>query len=130
MECSFDGCDNQVFKDLYECALHCVKSNYQNDRLKGVLSEFYNLLRIYIADFLATNPVSNSHNNQGLFNYSSSPYQRDLGINFSQIFRDGDLDNEENRSLMQRTNTNDLIVLRNIFFLIERAKTVLIISNY
>ena len=31
MECSFDGCDNQVFKDLDECALHCEKNKYEKD---------------------------------------------------------------------------------------------------
>lgn len=116
MTCAFQDCTNNKFAPHEECALHCVKGNYQNDRRKSVLSEFYKLLRIYIADFLAKNPASSSHDNQSLFNSSSSPYKRDLGINFPQIFRDGDLDDEENRSLIRRTNTNDLIVLRNISF--------------
>lgn len=122
MTCTFEGCTNNKFAPHEECALHCVKGNYQNDSRKSVLSEFYNLLRIYIADFLAANQASNSHNNQSLFNSSSSPYKRGLGINFSQIFRDGDLDNDENRNLIRRTNTNDLIVLHNISFPDRRSK--------
>ena len=122
MTCSFQGCTNNKFAPHEECALHCVKGNYQNDSRKSVLSEFYNLLRIYIADFLAAKQASNSHNNQSLFNSSSSPYKRGLGINFSQIFRDGDLDNDENRNLIRRTNTNDLIVLHNISFPDRRSK--------
>lgn len=122
MTCAFQDCTNNKFAPHEECALHCVKGNYQNDRRKSVLSEFYKLLRIYIADFLATNSASNSHNNQSLFNSSSSPYKRGLGINFSQIFRDGDLDDEENRNLIRRTNTNDLIVLHNIFFPDRKSK--------
>ena len=122
MICAFQDCTNNKFEPHEECALHCVKSNYQNDRRKSVLSEFYKLLRIYIADFLATNPASSSHNNQSLFNSSSSSYKRGLGINFPQIFRDGDLDDEENRNLIRRTNTNDLIVLRNISFPDRKSK--------
>ena len=81
MTCAFQDCTNNKFAPHEECALHCVKGNYQNDRRKSVLSEFYKLLRIYIADFLATNPASSSHNNQSLFNSSSSAYKRGLGIN-------------------------------------------------
>jgi hypothetical protein len=109
MTCAFQGCTNNKFAPHEECALHCVKNNYQNDRRKSVLSEFYNLLRIYIADFLARNPVSNSHNNQGLFNSSSSPYQRDLGIDLSQMFRNYDLDDEKTRDLIRRNNIHDSI---------------------
>ena len=122
MTCAFQGCTNNKFAPHEECALHCVKSNYQNDRRKSVLSEFYNLLRIYIADFLATNPVSNSHNNQGLFNSSSSAYQRDLGIDLCQIFRNYDLDDEKTRNLIRRNNIHDSIVLSNIHFPDRKSK--------
>ena len=122
MTCAFQGCTNNKFAPHEECALHCVKNNYQNDRRKSVLSEFYNLLRIYIADFLARNPVSNSHNNQGLFNSSSSPYQRDLGIDLSQMFRNYDLDDEKTRDLIRRNNIHDSIVLSNINFPHRKSK--------
>lgn len=50
MACSFDSCDNQVFKDLNECALHCTKNNYQVDRNSGLLSEFNELLKKFVTE--------------------------------------------------------------------------------
>jgi len=52
MECSFDGCDNQVFKGLNECALHCEKNKYENDYPSGILIAFNHLLKKYIFEKL------------------------------------------------------------------------------
>ncbi|ALF59452.1 hypothetical protein [Psychrobacter urativorans] len=116
MTCTFQGCTNNKFAPHEECALHCVKSNYQDDKLKGVLSEFYDLLKIYIADFLATTSASTSSTIHSLFSSSPSSYKRDLGIDFPQMIRDSDLNDEETRNLIRRTNTYDLIILSNIHF--------------
>nr|WP_289055213.1 hypothetical protein [uncultured Psychrobacter sp.] len=50
MKCSYDGCNNKVFKSLDKCALHCVKSGYQVDRHNGLLSEFNTLLKDIVID--------------------------------------------------------------------------------
>ena len=58
MECSFDGCDNQVFKGLNECALHCEKKHGHEDLANGVLSEFNKLLNLYILNDIISLPTS------------------------------------------------------------------------
>ena len=50
MTCTFEGCTNNKFAPHKECALHCVKSNYQSDKMKGVLSEFYDLLKVHMTN--------------------------------------------------------------------------------
>lgn len=50
MKCSYDGCNNKVFKSLDKCALHCVKSEYQVDSHNGLLSEFNTLLKDIVID--------------------------------------------------------------------------------
>ena len=52
MECSFDDCDNQIFKNLDKCALHCEKRKYENDYPSGILIEFNHLLKKYIFEKL------------------------------------------------------------------------------
>lgn len=116
MTCPFQGCTNNKFASHKECALHCVKSNYQDDKLKGVLAEFYNLLRIYIADFMNSAPAPTSRSIHSLLNSSASSYKRDLGIDISQKVRDYKFIDEENRNLIRRANTHDLIILSNIHF--------------
>lgn len=58
MECSFDGCDNQVFKGLDECALHCEKKHGHEDLANGVLNEFNKLLNLYILNDIISLPTS------------------------------------------------------------------------
>lgn len=46
-KCNAEGC-NFIANYDDKCALHCKKSDYQSDNLKGVLDEFYELLVEYI----------------------------------------------------------------------------------
>lgn len=50
MKCGIDGCDNQTFKGLSKCALHCEKERIHEDSRSTVLSEFNRLLNLYILD--------------------------------------------------------------------------------
>ncbi|WP_372815929.1 hypothetical protein [Psychrobacter sp.] len=50
MKCGIDGCDNQTFKGLNKCALHCEKERIHEDSRSTVLSEFNRLLNLYILD--------------------------------------------------------------------------------
>lgn len=47
IKCNTEGC-NFIANYDDKCALHCKKSDYQSDSLKGVLQEFYELLVEYI----------------------------------------------------------------------------------
>lgn len=124
MTCAFLGCINSKFAPHKECALHCVKSNYQDDKLKGVLSEFYDLLRIYIADFMNSAPAPTSRSMQSLLSSSASSYKRDLSIDFPQMVRNSNLDDEETRNLIRRTNPHDLIILSNIHFPDRKSRDI------
>lgn len=115
MTCTFQGCTNNKFAPHKECALHCVKSNYQDDKLKSVLSEFYSLLKIYIADFMNSAPVSVPLTTSGSLIPSAKLYQANLGVDISQILRNNDLD-DKTRDLIKRTNTHDLMVFSSIYF--------------
>lgn len=48
--CNHHNCNNPVFQNLEECALHCEKNDYQSDRMTGLLSEFSQKLEEYIDD--------------------------------------------------------------------------------
>ena len=50
MKCGVNGCNNQAFQDLDECALHCDKDCVHEGSINAVLSEFNRLLNFYILD--------------------------------------------------------------------------------
>lgn len=56
--CTQSTCSNLSFKGFSKCALHCEKKSYQNDRRSGLLQEFFDLLKIYIIDYLSNQPFS------------------------------------------------------------------------
>ena len=83
MKCIEEGCSNKVFNTFNKCALHCEKQSYQDDRRSGLLQEFYNLLREYIADYLS-DPLFSHH--QGIIS----------------LIRDFENRNEKNNSFSYR----------------------------
>ena len=60
MKCGVDGCDNQAFQDLDECALHCDKDCVHEDSINDVLSEFNRLLNFYILDDVLSRYIPDS----------------------------------------------------------------------
>ena len=60
MKCEVDGCDNQAFQDLDECALHCDKDCVHEDSINAVLSEFNRLLNFYILDDILSRYIPDS----------------------------------------------------------------------
>lgn len=55
--CNHYNCNNSVFQNLDECALHCDKNDYHSDRMSGLLSEFSQKLEEYIDDKFDGNPL-------------------------------------------------------------------------
>ena len=117
MTCSFHGCTNNKFAPHKECALHCVKSNYQDDSLEGVLSEFYKLLSIYIADLMdsTATPMFRTRSGYTLPLPKPDPNSNSK-IGISQRIRNENLNEEEIRNLISTRNVNELIVLQEIHF--------------
>ncbi len=60
MKCRVDGCDNQAFQDLDECALHCNKDCVHEGSINAVLSEFNRLLNFYILDDVLSRYIPDS----------------------------------------------------------------------
>lgn len=60
MKCDIDGCDNQAFKDLNKCALHCEKERIHEDSRSTVLIEFNRLLNLYILDDVLSRYIPDS----------------------------------------------------------------------
>lgn len=116
MTCTFEGCTNNKFAPHKECALHCIKSNYQDDRLKGVLSEFYDLLKIYIADLIDSKPLTSSPNLQSILNSSPKPFILGSNINIGEKIREGDLNDRDLRDLIRKYNKSNEITISDIYF--------------
>ena len=117
MTCAFQGCTNNKFAPHEECALHCVKSNYQDDSLKGVLSEFYKLLSIYIADLIDSTATPMFRTRSGHTLPLPKPdLNSNSKIGISQRIRNENLNGEEIRKLISTRNVNELIVLQEIHF--------------
>lgn len=55
--CNNNNCNNPIFQNLGECALHCEKNDYHSDRMSGLLSEFSQKLEEYIDDEFDGNPL-------------------------------------------------------------------------
>lgn len=121
MTCAFQSCTNNKFAPHEECALHCIKSNYQNDRRRGVLPEFYKLLSMYIANFIDSTATPMFRTNSGhiLPLPKSAP---NFEIKISQRIQNENLNEEEIRKLISKRNVNESIVLRNIFFPDRKSK--------
>lgn len=117
MTCTFEGCTNNKFAPHKECALHCVKSNYQDDSLKGILSEFYKLLSIYIADLIdsTATPMFRTRSGHTLPLPKPDP-NSNYKIGISQRIRNENLNGEEIRKLISTRNVNELIILQEIHF--------------
>lgn len=116
MTCTFQGCTNNKFAPNEECALHCVKSKYQDDRLKGVLSEFYDLLKVYIADLIDSKPLTSSPNLQSVLNSSPKSFILGSNINIGEKIREGDLNDEGLRDLIRKYNKSNEITISDIYF--------------
>ena len=116
MTCTFKGCTNNKFAPHEECALHCVKSKYQDDRLKGVLSEFYDLLKVYIADLIDSKPLTSSSNLQSVLNSSPKSFILGSNINIGEKIRECDLNDEGLRDLIRKYNKSNEITISDIYF--------------
>lgn len=116
MTCTFEGCTNNKFVPHEECALHCVKSKYQDDKLKGILSEFYDLLKVYIADLIDSKPLTSSPNLQSVLNSSPKSFILGSNINIGEKIREGDLNDEVLRDLIRKYNKSNEITISDIYF--------------
>lgn len=76
IKCSKENCNNLPFQDLEECALHCSKGSYSQDRHSGLLSDFYDALKVYILNYFKENNYS--YTNQIVLDSLSRFYEGDL----------------------------------------------------
>lgn len=116
MTCTFKDCKNNEFPPYRECALHCVKKSYQDDNHKGVLSEFYDLLRIYIAEFIRSIPSNPFLGAQDILNSPAKSFRLGSNLDIAEMIRSDDLSDYEVKDLIRKYNKEDEIVLSNINF--------------
>lgn len=117
MTCTFKNCTNNEFTPHKECALHCVKDTYPNDWRKGILSEFYKLLSIYIADFIDSTATPMFRTRSGCTLPLPKPEPNTSSeTEISQRIRNENLNEEEIRKLISKRSLNELIILQEIKF--------------
>lgn len=105
MICAFQDCKNNKFAPHEECALHCVKSDYQSDKMKGVLSEFYDLLKIHM-----TNCSSSTHS----INSPSGFVLKDLKL--PMPIQEQAVNDDKMKALVRRVRKSNSIELSSIHF--------------
>lgn len=105
MICAFQDCKNNKFAPHEECALHCVKSDYQSDNMKGVLSEFYDLLKIHM-----TKCSSFTHS----INPPSGFVLKDLKL--PMPIQEQAVNDDKMKALVRRVRKSDSIELSGIYF--------------
>lgn len=105
MTCTFTGCTNDKFAPHEECALHCVKSDYQSDKMKGVLSEFYDLLKVHMTNCSSSTHPTNSPSGFVLKNLKLPISIQEQAVNDDKM-----------KALVTRARKSDSIELSSIHF--------------
>lgn len=117
MTCSISGCFNTAFAQYDECALHCKKGKYQDDYRKGVLEEFFHLLKDHISKSIKVMKYEEAQIDKALNNTNRQGVRiQELVVDVTKILEERDEFNSELIDLIKKHNKYNEIILRGICF--------------
>lgn len=117
MTCSISGCSNTAFAQYDKCALHCKKGKYQDDYRKGVLEEFFNLLKDHISKSIQVMKYEEAQTNKALNNTNRQVIRiHELVGDVPKILEERDEFDSEIVNLIKEHNKHNEIILKGICF--------------